>query len=183
MSDFKQMTVSNHLIRVVALTLIFVAVYFAMQPLSAPNVQAQSDRGLPGNIPRGELVFVPIYSSIFYDNAKQTIELAATLSVHNVNPDNKITILRVDYYDTEGRLIKKYLQKPLVLNGLQTTNFVVEKSNTAGGTGANFLVEWQSMQDVTSPIIEAVMINASSNLGIAFTTSGKVVRQTTTAVK
>ena len=132
---------------------------------------------------RGELVYVPIYSSIFYDNGKQTIELAATLSIHNVNPDASVTILRADYYDTNGKLLKKYIEKPLVLSGLQTTNVVIEKSNTAGGSGANFLVEWQSKQDVTSPLIEAVMINAQSNLGIAFTTNGKVVRSTTQATK
>ena len=111
------------------------------------------------------------------------MELAATLSIHNVNPDASITIVRADYYDTKGKLIKKYIEEPLNLSGLQTTNVVIDKSNTAGGTGANFLVEWQSPQDVTSPLIEAVMINAQSNLGIAFTTSGKVVRQTPPARK
>ena len=132
---------------------------------------------------RGELVYVPIYSSIYYDNGTHTLELAATLSIHNVNPDRSITVQRADYYDTEGKLIKKYLARPLALGPLQTTNIVVEKSNTAGGTGANFLVEWQASPDATSPLVEAVMVNAASNLGIAFTTSGKVVRQTGSAAK
>jgi hypothetical protein len=126
----------------------------------------------------GELVYVPIYSSIFYENGKHTLEVAATLSIHNVNPDHPVTIVRADYHDTAGNLIKKYFDKPLVLNPLQTTSIVIDKVNTTGGTGANFLVQSQFSRGVTSPLIEAVMVNASSNLGIAFTTVGKVVRQT-----
>ena len=37
---------------------------------------------------------MPVYSSIFYENGKQTIELAATLSIHNVNVESPITIIR-----------------------------------------------------------------------------------------
>lgn len=133
--------------------------------------------------PHGELVYVPIYSSIFYENGKLTLELAATLSIHNINPDKQITVVRADYYDTAGKLVKHYLEKPLLLGALQTSNLVIERANTKGGTGANFLVEWKSDQSVASPLIEAVMVNASSNLGIAFTTSGKVVKQTSPATK
>lgn len=127
---------------------------------------------------RGQQIYVPIYSSIFYENGKSTLELAATLSVHNVNPDAKITLVTADYYDSNGKLIKKYFDKPLILNPLETKNVVINRNDTAGGTGANFLVEWQSSESVVSPLVEAVMVNASSNLGIAFTTAGKVVKQT-----
>jgi hypothetical protein len=149
------------------------------------GVQAQQPASLNReggiNVSQGELIYVPIYSSIFYENGKQTLELAATLSIHNVNLDRTITIARADYYDTAGRLLKKSLENPLTLGPLQTTNFVIDRTNTAGGTGANFVVEWHSKQDVTSPLVEAVMINASSNLGIAFTTTGKVIRQSAPA--
>ena len=181
-----QLKTRARLNRVVSVTGMFCflgLIYLSFQTWPASNAQAQADGATPNSTVRGELVYVPIYSSIFYDNGKQTMELAATLSIHNVNPDASITIVRADYYDTKGKLIKKYIEKPLNLSGLQTTNVVIDKSNTAGGTGANFLVEWQSPQDVTSPLIEAVMINAQSNLGIAFTTSGKVVRQTPPARK
>jgi hypothetical protein len=124
----------------------------------------------------GELLYVPVYSSIFYENGNQTLELAATISIHNVNPGHSITVLRADYF-TQGKLIKKYLDKPLVLGALQTSNLVVERANTDGGTGANFLVEWQAKPgNVVSPLVEGLMVNATSNLGIAFTTAAKVVR-------
>ena len=77
--------------------------------------------------PQGELIYVPIYSSIFYEDGKKTLPLAATLSIHNVNPDRPITVTRADYYNSDGKLIKKYVDKPLTLTPLQTTNLVVER--------------------------------------------------------
>ena len=164
-------------------TVVFLGHLCRGQAQSSTAAGGQANREPAANVARGELVYVPIYSSIFYENGKRTLELAATLSIHNVNPDRQLTIVRADYYDTEGKLIKKYVDKPLVLNPLQTTNVVIEKANTAGGTGANFLVEWRSKHDATSPLVEALMVNASSNLGIAFTTTGKVVRQTAPVVE
>lgn len=145
-----------------------------LQPTSArAQAGSQETSGVTG-----ELIYTPIYSSIYYENGKSTMEMAATLYIHNVNPDRPVTLIRADYFDTDGKLLKKNLDKPLVLKPLQTKSFVIDRSNTAGGTGANFLVEWQSPQPVTSLLVEAMMVNASSNLGIAFTTQGKVVRQT-----
>ena len=159
-----------------------VLVFFSWMPIHRfAVVQAQGDPKVSSSGARGELIYVPIYSSIFYENGKSTLELAATLSIHNVNPNGKLTLVRADYYDTKGKLIKKYVDKPIALSPLETKNFVVDRSDTAGGTGANFLVEWQAQEAIVSPLVEAVMVNASSNLGIAFTTAGKVVKTSTAA--
>lgn len=153
-------------------TLAAIGLYFGAQQVS----QAAQESAPAPPAQRGELVYVPIYSSVFYENGKQTLELAATLSIHNISPDAAVRITRADYYNTEGKLIKRYLPKPLTLSPLQTTNLVVERADTRGGTGANFLVEWRG-DDAPSPLIEAVMLNATSNLGIALTSQGKVVRK------
>jgi hypothetical protein len=174
MSNRNSSAFSNPVLVAIAAGLAFIAWNFCGHNAAATRLQAQVTEG--HQVGKGEIVYVPIYSSIFYENGKSTMELAATLYIHNVNPDRPITLIRADYYDTTGKLIKKYLDKPLSLAPLQAKSIVIERSNTAGGTGANFLVEWQSQQEVTSPLIEAVMVNASSNLGIAFTTTGKVVR-------
>lgn len=133
---------------------------------------------------RGEIVYVPIYSSVFYQDGKKTLELAATLSVHNVDLQNPITVEKVDYYNTKGELIRKHLDKAVVLKPLETKNFVIEKEDTTGGTGANFLVQWQSPGGtVNSPIIEALMISAGSGQGISFTTAGRVIKKLDAGVK
>lgn len=143
----------------------------ADQGATTQNKGSDTDQGMAG-----ELIYVPIYSSIYYENGKRTLELAATLAIHNIDPDHPITVTRADYFNSEGTLIKRYLEKPIILRPLQTTNIVINRTDTTGGTGANFLVEWNSKGLVASPLIEAVMANASSNLGIAFTSTGKVVR-------
>ena len=145
-----------------------------------PNRGVERKRWQPASsaaAPPGELIYVPIYSSIFYDDGRRTLELAATLSIHNVDPKESITFTRADYYNTDGKLIKKYLREADGLEAFADREPGVEKSNVAGGTGANFLVEWEASHEVNSPLVEAVMVNASSNLGIAFTSTGKVLKR------
>lgn len=149
-----------------------IAAALYVSSLMAEQQAAASKNDLAGD----ELIYVPIYSSIYYEDGKETLELAATLSVHNVDPDRAVTISRIDYHDTQGRLIKQFLSKPLVLGALETKSFVVGRKDSSGGTGANFLVRWQPTPTATRPLVEALMVNASSNLGISFITSGRVVR-------
>ncbi len=125
---------------------------------------------------RGALLYVPIYSSIFYKDSAATIELAATLSIHNVDPQHSLTLTRVDYHDTAGQLIRHYLDKPLVLAPLVTKNYVIHQSDRTGGTGANFMVAWTSDPPMIAPIIEALMVSISSSQSVAFTSNGKIVR-------
>lgn len=125
----------------------------------------------------GETIYVPIYSSIFYHTAKRTLELAATLSVHNTDLDDPIRLTKVDYYNLKGERIRKYLKQPVVLRPLQTINYVIEERDKSGGTGANFIVEWRGAHGVNSPIVEAIMIGAGSGQGISFTSIGKVIER------
>ena len=145
--------------------------------VSAPwNMAGAQEAAEPG--PHGELIYIPIYSSIFYQDSKRTLELAATLSIHNVDPDHSLALTKVDYYNTKGDLIRKYLEKPLVLKPLETKNFVIDKSDTTGGTGANFLVEWRAKDEaIVSPLLEALMINVASSQSLSFTSQGKVIKR------
>ena len=48
----------------------------------------------------------------------------------------------------------------------------IAKSDTAGGSGANFLVEWVSEPGIPAPIAEAVHIGVPSTVGLSFVTRG-----------
>ena len=48
---------------------------------------------------------------------------------------------------------------------MASTEYVVEENDTAGGAGANFIVEWSASAEVTSPVVEAVMIGTVSQQG------------------
>ncbi len=138
-----------------------------LNPTGAPRAEGLS---------RGQLVYVPVYSHIYYGDRELPLLLTATLSLRNTDPAKPITILRVDYYDTEGHLIRSYLTKPLTLKPLASTRFVVRESDTKGGSGANFLVRWQAETEVNAPLLEAVMIGATGQQGISFTSRGWVLQ-------
>ncbi len=123
----------------------------------------------------GEMIYVPIYSSIFHSKDFRTYDLTATLSIHNIDLENPIKVTKVNYHNTNGDLIKSYVENSLILKPLQTVQIVIQEDNSSGGTGANFIVEWVSESNVNSPIVEAVMISTAGQLGISFVTTGKVI--------
>jgi hypothetical protein len=126
---------------------------------------------------KGQTVYVPAYSHIYSGDAEYKFLLAVTLSVRNTDPKNALTITSVDYFDTNGKLIKKYLEKPESLAPMASTRYVVQESDESGGSGANFIVMWKADQAVHSPIIESVMIGTRSQQGISFTSRGQVIQE------
>ena len=138
-------------------------------PPHAEAAAALRDSAPPG---QGQLVYVPVYSHIYFRNQRKQIPLAATLSVRNTDPERPITVAFVHYYNTEGYRVRSYLPRPTELSPMASLEFVVEDTDTAGA-GANFLVEWRAREPVTEPVIEAVMISTASSLGISFTSVGR----------
>jgi hypothetical protein len=125
---------------------------------------------------KGQLVYVPIYSHIYYGDREQTFLLTGTLSVRNTDPVHPITLLRVDYYDTDGKVVRKHLSKPVNLGPLGSTRFIVKASDTSGGSGANFLAQWKAETEVNIPILEGVMIGTAGQQGISFTSRGQAIK-------
>ncbi|MCF8365707.1 MAG: DUF3124 domain-containing protein [Bacteroidales bacterium] len=125
---------------------------------------------------KGELIYVPVYSDIYGTDVNKKIKLSATLSIRNTDMQNQIIVSIVDYYDTHGKKIRNYLESPVKLKPLQTVSYLVPYNEAEGGVGANFIVEWVSEQEVSEPVVEAVMIGTSSSLGISFVCQGKVLK-------
>jgi len=123
----------------------------------------------------GQLVYVPIYSSIYNQYAENILHMTAILSIRNISPKGEIIIKKIDYYDTNGKLIKNYIDEPFSLGKMSTKDFVIAENDLDGGTGANFLVEWESKKKVSIPIIESVMLGNSGTKGFSFSSRGKEV--------
>lgn len=124
----------------------------------------------------GETLYVPVYSHIYYEDQQKVINLAVTLSLRNTDFINPIIITSVQYYDSNGKLVKQYVDQPIQLSAMASTDFVVRRTDTSGGVGANFIVEWVAEKEVSEPVIEAVMIGAESTQGISFVSSGRVIK-------
>ncbi len=104
--------------------------------------------------------------------------LAVTLSVRNTDRVAPIVVESVDYYNSEGKRIREMLQGPLSLSPLSSTRFVIQESDASGGSGACFIVRWKSAKPVTEPVVETIMINTQSQLGISFTSQARVLQET-----
>ncbi len=124
-----------------------------------------------------EIVYVPAYSSIYHLDDDRLCDLTVTLSIHNINFKNPITLTNVLYVNTEGHPIRGYVDSPIILSSMETRQFVIHERDRSGGSGANFLVKWEADSGARSPIIEAVMISTTSQQGISFTTQGTVIRR------
>jgi Protein of unknown function (DUF3124) len=124
---------------------------------------------------KGQTVYVPVYSHIYSGDREQPFYLAATLSIRNTDSKHAIQLMAVDYYDSEGKFLKHYLDKALSLNAMATKRYVVPESDKSGGSGAKFIIRWQSDQPVAEPLIESVMISTKTQQGISFTSRGRVL--------
>ncbi len=127
---------------------------------------------------RGETVYVPVYSNVFSAPKQVPFYLAAILSIRNTDMANSIAVQSADYFDTKGKLLKRYYQQPVTLAPLETVYIYIPEDNVAGGVGANFIVKWKSSQEVNMPIIECVMIGTKSGQGISFVSPGQVIKET-----
>ena len=68
----------------------------------------------------GQLLYVPAYSHIYSRGGEANL-LEITLSVRNTDLDQPITLVAVDYYDTGGKRVRQFLERPTRLAPLATT--------------------------------------------------------------
>ena len=124
---------------------------------------------------KGQTLYVPVYSHIYSGDRERPVYLAATLSIRNTDPAHAIRLVRVDYFNSEGKLLRRYLDQPIELGPMASTRFIVGESDKAGGSGANFIVRWEASTPVSPPVAEGIMISTASQLGISFTSRGQII--------
>jgi hypothetical protein len=122
-------------------------------------------------------IYVPVYSSLYLGvaNRASTVDLGVTVSVRNVSAVHPITLDWVRYYDSVGKEVRNYLDKASTLPPMGSVEFVIQRSDSVGGPGANFLVRWHAAASVDEPLIEAIMLGQSGNAGISFGSRGRTV--------
>jgi hypothetical protein len=138
----------------------------AFQPPNLANFEA---KGIERDALRvHQAAYVPVYSHIYYDGGRPYM-LEITLSIRNIDPNEPVYLSKADYYDTDGKLSKSKVDRLIVLEPLQTIEFLVERHDASGGSGANFIVEWHAAdKSVHAPLIEAVMVGRSGTNAISF---------------
>ncbi|BBO73225.1 hypothetical protein DSCW_06420 [Desulfosarcina widdelii] len=122
-----------------------------------------------------QTIYVPAYSHIYSGNRERPFLLAVTLSIRNIDPKYPIIITVVDYYETQGKRLKKYLTEPKILKPMESLRYIIPERDKSGGSGANFIVEWKSDKPVNTPIVESVMIGTQNQQGVSFTSRGRKI--------
>ncbi len=129
----------------------------------------------PGDLAVRGAVYVPVYSSIHWGGMKTVTELSATASIRNTDVDEKLVLVSVTYYDSLGKVIHEYLDDVMELDPMSTVEFVIDRSDTRGGNGANFIVHWGSRGPIAEPVMESVMLGQAGNAGISFVSQGRPI--------
>ncbi len=110
----------------------------------------------------GQTLYLPVYSKIWHGD--RVIEgqypidrlVSALISIRNTSLKTPIKIISARYYSTEGKLLKEYLPKPVVVNAMGTLELFVERKESEGGSGANFIIQWDAAAPTNPPLVEAV---------------------------
>ncbi len=118
-------------------------------------------------------VYVPAYSSIRMMSGRSRVNLATTLSIHNTSREKLLVLGRVDYHDTDGKLVQAYLDGPVALKPLATVEMFVAGEDRRAGTGANFVVDWAADGPISEPVVEAVMIGTQGTATYSFVSQGR----------
>lgn len=130
----------------------------------------------------GQVLYLPIYSHIYHGDLErdgkpmQTL-LSTHVSIRNTDPNVALKILYARYYNTDGKLVKEYLSPaPVTIPPYGTHELFVPRSDTSGGSGANFVIAWQSDTPANPPLVEALHTNVQPARTVVFMTTARPIQ-------
>jgi len=126
---------------------------------------------------KGQTLYVPCYSHIYHGVKTRPFDLTITLAVRNSDPRRTMRLVSVDYFGSDGKLLKRFLGSETSMGPLSTREFTVEQNDTTGGAGASFVVRWRSDVAMNEPVVESVMIGTANSQGISFTSRAITVNE------
>ena len=123
----------------------------------------------------GQTLYVPAYSHIYQGAKSKPFNLTCTLSVRNTSFTQPVKLTVVDYYDDLGDHVRRYLDKPRQLGPMESASFVVDQADTTAGSGAKFIVVWESDEPVDPIYVESIMIGTHLGQGISYRSTSQVI--------
>ena len=129
---------------------------------------------------RGQTLYLPIYSHVWHGNIKgrapEKSLVSALVSIRNTDPEASIHVLSARYYDTAGKPLAEYVTTPRHVGPLGTLELYVERQESAGGSGANFLITWSADAPVNPPVVEAVHADIQGHRTLSFITTARPIQ-------
>ncbi len=128
----------------------------------------------------GQMLYLPVYSHVWHGDvdskgvAQQTL-VSALVSIRNTDTAKSIRVTSAVYYDSKGKRLREYLDKPVTLAPLAAHEIYVPRNDTAGGSGASFIIAWQATEPANPPVVEALHLNMPAGRSIAFITTARPI--------
>lgn len=139
--------------------------------LSAQDAQPRST---------GQSVYLPLYSHLWHGDMKEgrplRDPLSVLVSIRNTDPQQALKITSARYYATQGKPLREFVSTPVTVAPLGTLELFIERKESEGGSGANFIVNWQSATPINPPMIQGVHADYGTSRAVTFITEGRVLR-------
>lgn len=151
----------------------FFALLLAVLPLGA-----QAD-----GLSKGQTLYLPVYSFIWHGDINSgtgqpmKAEMSALVSIRNTSLKTPIRLLSARYYNTDGKLLKEFVNVPRNIAPMGTAELFIEKSESEGGSGANFIIQWEAATETNPPVVEAVHIDNQGGRPYSFITTARVINK------
>ena len=128
----------------------------------------------------GQHLYLPVYAVIQYGDldrsgAARELPVSALVSIHNTDLEKPIRLLAARYFATDGKFLRNFIASPRVLKPLETVEFLVERRDVVGGSGANFVIQWDAAVPVSPPLVQALHVELQTNRAIVFTTDAVLI--------
>ena len=141
-------------------------------PLAATLAVAQA----PASKSTGQTLYLPIYSHIWHGDSDRSGQPTKTLvsvsvSIRNTDAKQAIRITSAQYFDTDGKELREYLNAPKVIGPMGTYELFVPRNDDTGGSGANFVIAWKADKPASVPLVQGLHANMPAGRSIAFTTA------------
>jgi hypothetical protein len=130
----------------------------------------------------GQSVYLPIYSHLYHGDVNQRTgkpseTLVSThISIRNTDPAIALKVVSARYYNTDGKLLREFLAKPMSIPPFGTYELYVPRSDSSGGSGANFVIDWSADKPVNPPLMEALHADIREARTLLFVTTGRPIQ-------
>lgn len=131
---------------------------------------------------RGQSLYLPIYSHFWHgnlgnDGKASELPLSALVSIRNTDTRTPIKVTSARYFDTGGKLLRNFVSQTQTVPPMGTLELFIERRESEGGSGANFLIRWESEALVNPPLVEAVHADLYGTRAISFVTRGQPIQE------
>lgn len=130
----------------------------------------------------GQSLYLAIYSHLYHGDVhpktgKPSETLVSThVSIRNTDPATALKVLGARYYNTEGKLLREFLPRPQSIPPLGTYELYVPRSDSSGGSGANFIIDWTAEKPINPPIVEALHADIREARTLLFVTTARPIQ-------